>query len=458
MLKNRFFRSAVFGVVIAGMLPALSGNAFAFSGGVTTYSTANPGTLNEIITRTRTVAATTAEYNQTYQRTMKVAATAVAVRTSAISIARGSIGAILAVAAVAQLAIDLKGIWGPDPNTGKSTVITLDKVPCDTIGSGCVTYSIQYSRLPFVYSSRQACLDEIGRIAKTASASSYTYITSDKYSCDVTEVKGTYKGVATWAMDTSVGAADQSSNPRYATDEELDSRLQQPDRIVPFVKALDDAGSPVQFADPEKEVLPQAIPLPPIVVTFPDGTTKTERASLVPYLAPDETVHWKRPSEITTTYPPNASGAVPPPTITRTDNAPPIAGTDPQVNAPPTKVDIDTCGLPGKPPCKIDETGTPKFDPKTMELDKTTLDSASKSQRDTVASTTDKVSMFNPFSQFFILPPLSSCTPIAMPMYAGQQIASMDVCPAAEWLRGLMGFVWAAAGFAFVFRTVQDVI
>lgn len=124
----------------------------------------------------------------------------------------------------------------------------------------------------------------------------------------------------------------------------------------------------------------------------------------------------------------------------------------------PAKKEKDTCGMPGTPACKIDETDTPKFDPKTMQLDKATLDAASKTQRETVSSTSDKASMFNPFAQFFTLPPLSSCTPIVMPMYAGQQIASMDVCPAAEWLRGLMGFVWAAAGFAFVFRTVQDVI
>lgn len=120
--------------------------------------------------------------------------------------------------------------------------------------------------------------------------------------------------------------------------------------------------------------------------------------------------------------------------------------------------DIVTCGLPGKPPCKIDEAGTPEYDPKKFELDKATLDPASKAQRDSVSSTTDKVSMFNPFSEFFLLPTLTTCTPIAMPVVAGQQIASMDVCPGAEWLRGLMGFVWAASGFLFVFRTVQDVI
>lgn len=124
----------------------------------------------------------------------------------------------------------------------------------------------------------------------------------------------------------------------------------------------------------------------------------------------------------------------------------------------PTPTDFQTCGLPGKPKCLIDETGTPTLDPKKLELDKATLEPAASAQRDKVTSPGDKNSIFQPFSQFFSLPPLATCTPVVMPSFAGQQIASMDVCPGAEWLRGLMGFVWAVAGFLFVFRTVQDVI
>lgn len=145
----------------------------------------------------------------------------------------------------------------------------------------------------------------------------------------------------------------------------------------------------------------------------------------------------------------------------------PKTKTDPSTNSPtppvstaakPEPIDIQTCGLPGKPKCQIDEAGTPTYDPKKFELDRPTLDTASKTQRDTVSSATDKATLFTPWATFFTLPPLAACTPIAMPVYAGAQIASLNVCPAAEWLRGLMGFVWAAVGFFFVFRTVQDAI
>lgn len=124
----------------------------------------------------------------------------------------------------------------------------------------------------------------------------------------------------------------------------------------------------------------------------------------------------------------------------------------------PTPTEFQTCGLPGKPKCLIDETGTPTYDSKKVQLDKATLEPAASSQRDKVSAPGDKSSIFQGFSQFFSLPPLAACTPVVMPSIAGQQIASMDVCPGAEWLRGLMGFVWAVAGFLFVFRTVEDVI
>lgn len=123
----------------------------------------------------------------------------------------------------------------------------------------------------------------------------------------------------------------------------------------------------------------------------------------------------------------------------------------------PAPAPIDTCGMPGKPACQIDETGTPAYDPEKLKLDKTTLDTASATQRDTIKGTADK-GMFSSWSTFFSLPSLRACELVEMPAYMGQQIASMNVCPGAEWLRGLMGFVWAAAGFAFCFATVREAI
>jgi hypothetical protein len=127
-------------------------------------------------------------------------------------------------------------------------------------------------------------------------------------------------------------------------------------------------------------------------------------------------------------------------------------------SAPPAEP-FETCGLPGKPACKIDETGTPKYADveETLKLDKTTLDEASKAQRDTIQGNSDK-GMFSSWSSLFTLPALRACEPVELPSYSGFVLGSYDVCPGAEWLRGLMAWVWAIAGFAFVFKTVEGVI
>lgn len=128
--------------------------------------------------------------------------------------------------------------------------------------------------------------------------------------------------------------------------------------------------------------------------------------------------------------------------------------TDKPVSAEPAK---ETCGLPGTPACKIDETGTPVYDSEKLKLDKATLDTASQAQRNTIQGSADK-SMFASWSSLFTLPALRACEPVVLPTYVGVNLGSYDVCPGAEWVRGLMAWVWAVAGFAFVFKTVEGVI
>lgn len=115
------------------------------------------------------------------------------------------------------------------------------------------------------------------------------------------------------------------------------------------------------------------------------------------------------------------------------------------------------CGLPGTPACKLDESGTPDYDPAKMQLDKAKLDADSAAQRNVIRGEADK-GMFSQFGSLFVLPSLRACEPLQLPVYSGYALPSMDICPGAEWLRGLMGFVWAAAGLAFCFRSVQGVI
>lgn len=142
----------------------------------------------------------------------------------------------------------------------------------------------------------------------------------------------------------------------------------------------------------------------------------------------------------------NTTGAVTNSTTTTTNNS---------SSAPAP--DVETCGLPGKPPCKLDETGTPVYDPEKFKLDTAKLDQEALDLRNKVKGAEDK-GMFSNWGQFFSLPALRECEPLHLPEYYGYQLPSMDVCPGAEWLRNLMGFVWAVAGFAFCFKSVQDAI
>lgn len=144
-------------------------------------------------------------------------------------------------------------------------------------------------------------------------------------------------------------------------------------------------------------------------------------------------------------------------TITNNTNNSVINNTTTATTPKPAPDAKDTCGLPGTPACKLDETGTPTYDKTTMQLDKAKLDTDSQAQRTAIQGNADK-GMFASWSSLFTLPALRACEPVALPTYVGVNLGSYDVCPGAEWVRGLMAWVWAVAGFAFVFKTVEGVI
>lgn len=121
------------------------------------------------------------------------------------------------------------------------------------------------------------------------------------------------------------------------------------------------------------------------------------------------------------------------------------------------KPEVTVCGLPGTPACKIDETGTPDYNPAPMVLDKSKLDADASAQRDAIKSPGDK-GMFSDWGGMFTLPTLTACEPLQLPVYSGYTLGTMDVCPGAEWLRSLMAFVWAVSGLAFCWSCVEGVI
>jgi hypothetical protein len=137
----------------------------------------------------------------------------------------------------------------------------------------------------------------------------------------------------------------------------------------------------------------------------------------------------------------NSTGAI---TNSETTTSEPVPKTEPK--------EVEVCGLPGKPACLIDETGTPKdkavsFEPSNTELDKVRTDSESEIGK---AATISAPS----WSFSFQLP--TGCAPYV----TGLRGFIMNVCPYQSIMHDLLSMIWAAAtAFAcigMVGRTIRE--
>lgn len=118
-------------------------------------------------------------------------------------------------------------------------------------------------------------------------------------------------------------------------------------------------------------------------------------------------------------------------------------GTTTTTEGPPAKIDIETCGLPGKPPCKIDETGTPTSAPTAPDTpDKLKSEDAAK--RDAAIA-----SIQDPGFGWIGAPPVAQCTPFDWPTMG--RTFTLDPCGPMEQIRSVMAYVWAlfAAWWSF---------
>jgi len=102
--------------------------------------------------------------------------------------------------------------------------------------------------------------------------------------------------------------------------------------------------------------------------------------------------------------------------------------------------EIEVCGLPGTPACKIDETGTPEAKPDTAEAD---AKKAYKPLEDFVANPTSALPTFPTINWAFTLP--SGCAPIALPAFE-PWLQEIDVCAFQPMFHDLMSFVWVMGG------------
>lgn len=115
------------------------------------------------------------------------------------------------------------------------------------------------------------------------------------------------------------------------------------------------------------------------------------------------------------------------------------------------------CGVSGAPPCavKVDESGTPAYDPQSLKLDPA-LEAQAEALRDLAGGSGDKTGMFDSWRSLFTLPAIRQCEAIEMPEVRGMQVPDLNPCPYVDWVRGLMAWIWALAGLAFCWAQVKE--
>lgn len=104
------------------------------------------------------------------------------------------------------------------------------------------------------------------------------------------------------------------------------------------------------------------------------------------------------------------------------------------------KPEIEMCGLPGTPACKIDETGTPKAKEDTAEAD---AKKALKPLDDLIANPQSALPTLPTINWAFTLP--SGCAPIALPAFE-PWLQEIDVCAFQPMFHDIMTFVWVLGG------------
>lgn len=102
--------------------------------------------------------------------------------------------------------------------------------------------------------------------------------------------------------------------------------------------------------------------------------------------------------------------------------------------------EIETCGLPGKPACKIDETGTPEPKEQTAQKD---TDDAIKPLDDFLKNPKAALPELPTINWAFTLP--SGCSPIALPAF-DPWLQEIDVCRFQPIFHDIMGFIWVMGG------------
>lgn len=141
-------------------------------------------------------------------------------------------------------------------------------------------------------------------------------------------------------------------------------------------------------------------------------------------------------------------------TLTRPDGTTTTTGTTTApAPARPEPIEIETCGLPGKPKCQIEEKGTPEPVEETKYKPK--LDDYKSKQgelKDKVSGESDK-SFLAGWSAAFVTPPIAACTGYVLP----REMGTINPCPVVDGVRSIMAYIWALTALFLAVGMVKKV-
>ena len=176
------------------------------------------------------------------------------------------------------------------------------------------------------------------------------------------------------------------------------------------------------------------------VTPLPDGGINL--ATQDEYVDPETGVRHTRTQSYTT----SPDGKVIDTGMTDTEGGLPLPSGDPSANPGTTKIELETCGLPGKPACKIDETGTPVAADALTALasGKGTLDQSKTDALTKVAEAGGASGKNTGWTFSFAFP--SGCSPYVV---SGFKDITIDMCQYQPQIHDLMSMIWAATAVFF---------
>lgn len=188
-------------------------------------------------------------------------------------------------------------------------------------------------------------------------------------------------------------------------------------------------GVPLEFPAPYEITGPVSVPGVPSVVSLPDGskitTTPEKSISYGPRsvtVDDREVVTKTDPSGVTTPVQESTKPATLPETKTE------------------TPIEIETCGLPGKPMCAVDGAGAPTGESLDQDQGKKTLDPI----QEFLADPSSIIPDLPDINWAFALP--ASCAVIPITGALSDYMPSIDVCQFQPMFHDIMSMVWMLGG------------